>query len=157
MNGKSLEIVCSKCGADTLLKREPVYEGFKKVGEKLTCASCGHQASVALINALRYLSASVQSDAEGQPITVASLQKTDAIRCTQCDGVMTYQTNKLGMSAEQKNKMREAFLEQVSEDPQLKHYDVERLWATVNRSIDVSEMDVSFKKMPKKDRPRYGE
>ncbi len=43
MTGKSLEIVCSKCGADTLLKREPVYEGFKKTGEKLACASCGHQ------------------------------------------------------------------------------------------------------------------
>jgi len=38
---KSVEIICSQCGADTLLKREAVYEGFTKVGEKLICSSCG--------------------------------------------------------------------------------------------------------------------
>jgi len=43
------------------------------------------------------------------------------------------------------------------EDPQLRHYDAEQLWAKVNRCIDVSEMDTSFKKMPKRDRPRYAE
>lgn len=26
-----------------LLRREPVYEGFRKTGEKLLCASCGHE------------------------------------------------------------------------------------------------------------------
>jgi len=38
---KTVEIICSHCGADTLLKREAVYDGFTKVGEKLTCSSCG--------------------------------------------------------------------------------------------------------------------
>ncbi len=37
-----IEIVCTACGEDTLLKREPVYEGFKKTGEELICASCGY-------------------------------------------------------------------------------------------------------------------
>jgi hypothetical protein len=37
-----LEIICTACNADTLLKREPVYEGFTKTGEELSCASCGH-------------------------------------------------------------------------------------------------------------------
>jgi rubredoxin len=37
-----VEIVCSKCGADTLVKREPVYEGFRKVGERWVCTACGH-------------------------------------------------------------------------------------------------------------------
>jgi len=41
MSAHSVEIVCTACGADTLVRREPVYEGFKKVGEKLLCASCG--------------------------------------------------------------------------------------------------------------------
>lgn len=36
------EIVCTACGADTLVKREPTYEGFKKVGETFVCVSCGH-------------------------------------------------------------------------------------------------------------------
>jgi hypothetical protein len=39
----AVEILCSHCGADTLLKREPVYDGFTKVGEKLTCSSCGFE------------------------------------------------------------------------------------------------------------------
>ena len=37
-----VEIICSVCGAETFVRREPEYEGFVKTGEKLTCASCGH-------------------------------------------------------------------------------------------------------------------
>jgi len=37
-----LEIICSACGADTFLRREPEYDGFVKKGEKLVCVSCGH-------------------------------------------------------------------------------------------------------------------
>lgn len=39
---QSIEIICSVCSKDTLLKRESIYEGFKKVGEELSCAACGH-------------------------------------------------------------------------------------------------------------------
>ncbi len=39
----AVEIICNHCGADTLLKREAVYEGFAKTGEKLICSSCGHE------------------------------------------------------------------------------------------------------------------
>lgn len=39
----AVEIICSQCGADTLLKRDAVYEGFTKVGEKLTCSSCAFE------------------------------------------------------------------------------------------------------------------
>jgi ribosomal protein L37E len=37
----AVEIICRNCGADTLLKREPIFDGFAKSGEKLTCSSCG--------------------------------------------------------------------------------------------------------------------
>ena len=37
----SVEIHCSQCGAEALLTREAVYEGFSKVGEKLSCSACG--------------------------------------------------------------------------------------------------------------------
>ena len=37
-----LEILCSACGADALLRRDPVYEGFHKTGDRLLCSSCGH-------------------------------------------------------------------------------------------------------------------
>jgi hypothetical protein len=36
-----LEIICPACGEEALVKREPVYEGFKKVGEKRSCSACG--------------------------------------------------------------------------------------------------------------------
>jgi len=39
---RTLEILCPACGQDTLLKRETLYEGFKRSGEKLSCAACGH-------------------------------------------------------------------------------------------------------------------
>lgn len=39
---RPIEIICSACGKDTLLRRELVYEGFKRTGEKLSCADCGH-------------------------------------------------------------------------------------------------------------------
>jgi hypothetical protein len=40
-----LEITCTECGVETLVRKEPVYDGFKKVGEKVFCASCGHEFS----------------------------------------------------------------------------------------------------------------
>ncbi len=39
----ALEIRCTQCGAETLLRREPLYEGFRKVGETLACSGCGHR------------------------------------------------------------------------------------------------------------------
>lgn len=40
---RPVEIICSACGADTLLLRKPKYDGFTKVGESLTCTACGHE------------------------------------------------------------------------------------------------------------------
>jgi hypothetical protein len=42
-SGRPVEIICSACGVDTLLIRKPKYDGFAKVGETLTCTSCGHE------------------------------------------------------------------------------------------------------------------
>ena len=39
----TIEIVCSECGDETFVRREPVYEGFKKTGDRIVCASCGHE------------------------------------------------------------------------------------------------------------------
>lgn len=38
-----VEILCPGCGQESLLKRIPRYDGFKKTGEVLACASCGHE------------------------------------------------------------------------------------------------------------------
>jgi len=37
----SVEIVCKQCGAEAFLSREPVYDGFTKIGETLSCSACG--------------------------------------------------------------------------------------------------------------------
>ncbi|MGD9781355.1 MAG: hypothetical protein AB7V14_04285 [Kiritimatiellia bacterium] len=45
MKGKEparVELRCPACGRDSWLRRVPVYEGFVKTGESLTCALCGH-------------------------------------------------------------------------------------------------------------------
>lgn len=39
----NVEIICGACGQESLIKRVPKFDGFKKVGETLTCASCGHE------------------------------------------------------------------------------------------------------------------
>lgn len=39
----TVEIICRNCGADTLLQRDAVYDGFTKTGEKLSCSSCGFE------------------------------------------------------------------------------------------------------------------
>ncbi|AKJ65487.1 hypothetical protein [Kiritimatiella glycovorans] len=38
----AVEINCPACGRETLLRREPCFEGLRKTGEALSCASCGH-------------------------------------------------------------------------------------------------------------------
>jgi hypothetical protein len=42
MAKQSMAIICSACNADTFVRREPVYEGFTKTGEIISCVSCGH-------------------------------------------------------------------------------------------------------------------
>ncbi|MDF7800770.1 hypothetical protein P4C99_14945 [Pontiellaceae bacterium B1224] len=40
---KTVEIICRNCGADTLLQREAIYDGFTKSGERLLCSACGFE------------------------------------------------------------------------------------------------------------------
>ena len=45
MKGKEpakVELRCPACGRDSWLRRAPIYDGFTKTGEALTCALCGH-------------------------------------------------------------------------------------------------------------------
>lgn len=39
---RSIEIACPACRQESIVKRETVYEGFKRTGEILRCAACGH-------------------------------------------------------------------------------------------------------------------
>ena len=43
MAGAKRLIMCSECGEDTINEKKPVYEDFRKVGNRLFCASCGHE------------------------------------------------------------------------------------------------------------------
>ena len=44
---KSMEIQCAACGATTLVRAEPVYDGFKKTGEAFICTACGRRYATA--------------------------------------------------------------------------------------------------------------
>ncbi len=37
------EILCQTCGRNALARPEPVYDGFRKVGEAFVCTACGHR------------------------------------------------------------------------------------------------------------------
>jgi hypothetical protein len=41
----AVEINCRNCKKESFLRREAIYEGFSKVGERLFCASCGFEFS----------------------------------------------------------------------------------------------------------------
>ena len=46
MKGKEpakVELSCPACGRDSWLLRKPVYDGFTKTGEALSCALCGNE------------------------------------------------------------------------------------------------------------------
>jgi len=43
MSPKQVEIICPACGQEAFLLRQPYYEGFTKVGERLNCSACGHE------------------------------------------------------------------------------------------------------------------
>lgn len=41
------EMMCPVCGRETLAIKQPVYEGFTRVGERMKCAVCGHMFETA--------------------------------------------------------------------------------------------------------------
>ena len=43
MTTRSLEIVCTSCGEETLVRRKATYDGFQKTGEVFVCVSCGFE------------------------------------------------------------------------------------------------------------------
>lgn len=42
MSNKGVEIICPNCKREALLRQKPKYDGFKRVGEELSCVLCGH-------------------------------------------------------------------------------------------------------------------
>lgn len=43
MGSKSGLIICTACGKEAFVKREPRYDGFVKTGETYVCTACGHR------------------------------------------------------------------------------------------------------------------
>lgn len=81
----AVEIICSGCGQDSLLKREPRYEGFKKVGEILTCAACGHEYASEAEVPFKKKAAPRIFDASDAPRTVKVFRENEAERlCRHC-------------------------------------------------------------------------
>jgi hypothetical protein len=66
---KPVEIICPACGQDALLRREPVYEGFTKTGEELSCTACGHlfESEACVPFKKRNVTPAIFSDADRSP------------------------------------------------------------------------------------------
>jgi len=80
-----VEINCVACGQESLLKREPLYEGFKKVGERLSCFACGHEYASEAEVLFKEKRAPKVFDASDAPRTVKVLKKNEADRlCRFC-------------------------------------------------------------------------
>ena len=50
-----VEIICQNCKQDTLLKREPIYDGFNKIGTKFVCATVDLFLKVKKVFCLKFL------------------------------------------------------------------------------------------------------
>jgi len=77
----SIEILCPVCGRESLLRRELIYDGFTKTGERLLCADCGHVfASEADVPFLCASKPAVFSD-EDHPEAVKVFAEDEQRRC----------------------------------------------------------------------------
>ena len=38
---QKVEIICNNCHKESFINKEPIYEGLTKIGEKVSCTSCG--------------------------------------------------------------------------------------------------------------------
>lgn len=43
MDKRQHRMICPGCRTESWVRREPQYEGFRKTGERLSCAACGHR------------------------------------------------------------------------------------------------------------------
>lgn len=71
---KSLEIVCRFCGVEALLRREPLYEGFRKTGERLFCASCGGEYAAEADVPFKAVSRPSVFGADDRPVSIDVFQ-----------------------------------------------------------------------------------
>jgi hypothetical protein len=80
-----VEINCVACGQESLLKREPKYEGFTKVGERLTCFSCGHEYATEEEEPYKVRRAPKVFDDSDTPKTIKVFKQHEADRlCRYC-------------------------------------------------------------------------
>ena len=85
MESKRLAIVCDVCGEETFLRREARYEGFKKVGERVFCAACGHEfPEESQIPYVETKSASVFDDSDKTPVPAVFAEDEPIVNCRRC-------------------------------------------------------------------------
>jgi DNA-directed RNA polymerase subunit RPC12/RpoP len=79
--------ICSSCGKEVLFLAEPVYDGFKKTGEILTCPTCGFTADAAPCSAAPKadpLAALFGDDHRPETVDLFDVEAETAKSCRKC-------------------------------------------------------------------------
>jgi len=79
------EAFCPVCGKETLMLKEPVYEGFTRVGERVKCAVCGHvfEAEAAPVAPVKKTPA-IFTDADRSPVLAVFGDGENRVLCRYC-------------------------------------------------------------------------
>ena len=84
MSSVVLEAFCPSCNETALVRREPVYEGFKKIGEQRLCATCGYTFDDDEVDGAAVSTRpSVFTDAD-RPRVIELFSEADARNCRHC-------------------------------------------------------------------------
>jgi hypothetical protein len=83
-----MEGKCEGCGATVLFIKEPVYEGFTRVGEVLKCTACGHTAEAETVEPTEQKKLSIFTDADRSPEIKIAGQDEQVQMCRYCVNYM---------------------------------------------------------------------
>lgn len=77
---------CNHCHQETLFTSEPIYDGFKKVGETLRCSGCGAEQEKRKNTDTKAdpLAALFGDDARPETLNLFDVEKETAKLCRKC-------------------------------------------------------------------------
>ncbi len=79
------ESFCPTCGIDTLMIKEPIYDGFTRMGEQIKCAVCGTVMTPPLETVEPKKTSSLFTDDDRSPVIQLFDEGENRILCRYCN------------------------------------------------------------------------